>query len=383
MTRSLYMLGAAALAYTGTAVAAEEKTYQLSDSFNSLNFFDNFDFFESKFDTGNYNDVDPTSGYVNYRSRSDAETLGLIATQGTEMYIGVDHANILDVNGKGRSSVRLESKKSFDSGLIIAKFSHLPAPVCGTWPGYWMYGSNWPTNGEIDIYENWNNAPHNLITLHTDHAADVGTCVLSQSKMSDPIVTPNCDNNAPGQYSNQGCGATEVDGLWGSDSGGVCKSCLSTHVPYIVSIHVLTCLQTLQSGPMMLSASGAGPGAVSPRTLTRTPTRPTGAHHTFALRALLATSRKPSTTRRLCSTSTSAARRPATLTSGTPSAEPRPTRARALSRRLPTPSTMSSGRSSLSMSSSLAPPRRQRPQLLPHRPARLPAQNLPLRLRVR
>jgi beta-glucanase (GH16 family) len=221
MTRSLYVLGAAALAYSGTAVAAEEKTYQLADSFNSENFFDNFDFFESKFGTGNYNDVDPTSGYVNYRSRADAEYLGLIATQGTEMYIGVDHANTLDPQGQGRNSVRLESKKVFNSGLIIAKFSHLPAPVCGTWPGFWMYGANWPTNGEIDIYENWNNAPNNLLTLHT--ASDAGSCKLAQSEMSDPIVTGNCDNNAAGQYTNQGCGATEVNGLWGSASGGVCK----------------------------------------------------------------------------------------------------------------------------------------------------------------
>lgn len=231
MTRSLYVLGAAALAYTGTAVAAAEKTYQLEESFNYQNFFDNFDFFESNFDTGNYNDVDPTSGYVNYRNRADAETLGLIATQGTEMYIGVDHANTLDVNGKGRNSVRIESKKSFDSGLIIASFTHLPQPVCGSWPAYWMYGSSWPTNGEIDIYENWNTAPYNLITLHTDSAASVGDCRLVQSEMSDPIVTSNCDNNAVGQYSNQGCGATEVDGQWGSASGGVCKSYLSSLKP--------------------------------------------------------------------------------------------------------------------------------------------------------
>jgi hypothetical protein len=236
MTRSLYVLGAAALAYTGTAVAAAE-TYQLEQSFDYTNFFDNFDFFTSNFDTGNYNDVDPTSGYVNYRNRSDAESLGLIATQGTEMYIGVDHASTLDPNGKGRNSVRLESKNSFDSGLIIASFSHLPQPVCGAWPGYWMYGSNWPTNGEIDIYENWNTAPYNLISLHTDNAATVGDCTLVQSAMSDPIVTSNCDNNAAGQYTDQGCGATEVNGQWGSASGGVCKLHLFVYKPYIGREH--------------------------------------------------------------------------------------------------------------------------------------------------
>lgn len=228
MTLSLFLFGAAALACSGRAVAADEQTYQLADSFNSANFFDNFDFFESNFGTGNYNDVDPTSGFVNYRSRADAETLGLIATQGTEMYIGVDHANSLSnaPGSQGRNSVRIESKKSFDSGLIIASFSHLPKPVCGSWPAYWMYGSNWPTNGEIDIYEQWNNAPNNLIALHTDKASNVGDCTLVPSESSNSIATGNCDNNALGQYTNQGCAVTETNGQWGSESGGVCKSYL-------------------------------------------------------------------------------------------------------------------------------------------------------------
>jgi beta-glucanase (GH16 family) len=223
MAPRLAVLGAAALAYTGVAVAAPEKTYQLSDSFNYKNFFDNFDFFESKFGTGNYNDVDPTSGYVNYRNRAEATELGLIATQGTEVYIGVDHANKLDPLGKGRSSVRIESKKTFNSGLIIASFTHLPKPVCGTWPGFWMYGANWPANGEIDIYENWNNAATNLVAAHTDHAASVGSCKLEAAEMSGSIATGNCDNNAPGQYQNQGCAVTETNGQWGKESGGVCK----------------------------------------------------------------------------------------------------------------------------------------------------------------
>lgn len=224
MAPSLFILGAAALAYGQGVMAAPEKSWQLTETYDYMNFFDKFDFFTSDFTTGNYNDVDPTSGYVNYRNRTDAEKLGLIATQGTEMYIGVDHAVATDPLGKGRNSVRIESKKLYNSGLFIATFTHLPAPVCGAWPAYWMYGANWPTNGEIDIYENWNTAPANVITLHTDKAADVGTCTLDQSQMSATIVTGNCDNQAQGQYENQGCGATELNGQWGSPSGGVCKS---------------------------------------------------------------------------------------------------------------------------------------------------------------
>lgn len=357
MTRSLYMLGAVALARTGAAVITAGRTYQLTDSFNYQNFFESFDFFQSDFNTGNYNDVDPTSGYVNYRNESEAEQLQLISTRGTEVYIGVDYNSTLDAQGEGRSSVRLESKQTFDSGLFVAKFSHLPAPVCGTWPSYWMYGSNWPADGEIDIYENWNNAATNLMSLHTGPAADVGACLLVQSEMSDPVVTPNCDNAAVGQYSGQGCGVNEVNGLWGSSTGGICKSYLAAEATEKQgTIHVLTHLfrlQTLWSGPMMPSASGAGPGVVSrPTLMEKALTQAPGARRTSASRAGPATSRTPSATRRSCSTSTSAARRPVNRASGTPSAAPWPTRASSMSPRTPAPSVMSTGRSSPSMSSS-------------------------------
>ena len=223
MSRSLYVLGAAALVFSSKAVAA--KTYQISESFNSTDFFDHFNFFESKYGTGNYNDVDPTSGFVNYRNAADAKDLGLIATQGSEVYIGVDHANVLS-DGKGRNSVRLESKSRYGGGLIVASFSHLPKPVCGSWPAYWMVGDSWPADGEIDIYENWNLPAHNLITAHSDSQSKVGSCRLTQSGFSGTIATSNCDNNFHDditQWQNQGCGVTETNGQWGSASGGVCK----------------------------------------------------------------------------------------------------------------------------------------------------------------
>ena len=132
MAPSLVTLGTAALAYSVGGVAA--KSYQLSDKYDASNFFSKFNFFVSNFGTGNYNDVDPTSGYVNYRSEQDAKDMGLIATQGDEVYIGVNHAKSLDPNGKGRDSVRIESKKLYTHGLFIADFKHLPKPACGLWP---------------------------------------------------------------------------------------------------------------------------------------------------------------------------------------------------------------------------------------------------------
>jgi hypothetical protein len=174
--------------------------------------------------------VDPTSGYVNYRNRSDAQKLGLIATQGSEVYIGVDHATKATA-AKGRSSVRIESKAQYNGGLFIAKFTHLPKPVCGTWPAFWMYGPDWPNHGEIDIYENWNQPASNAITLHTGPASKVGSCKLSQSDFTDHMTTSNCDNSAAGQYANQGCGVDETSGQWGKSNGGICKFLLYSHPP--------------------------------------------------------------------------------------------------------------------------------------------------------
>lgn len=114
------------------AMSAAPK-YTLKDTYNYQNFFDKFNFFESRYGTGNYNDVDPTWGYINYRNRADAEALGLIRTVGEEVYVGVDHTRITEFPGTGRSSVRLESKQTFNKGLLIARFSHFPRPVCGVW----------------------------------------------------------------------------------------------------------------------------------------------------------------------------------------------------------------------------------------------------------
>lgn len=135
MAPSLLKLGAAVLACS-TSVAAIE-SYQLFDSYNASNFFDKFNFVESKYGTGNYNDVDLSSGYINYRSRQDASDLGLIATQGSEVFMGVNHKDVLnntDPNGKGRDSVRIESIDRYTHGLFIADFTHLPKPTCGLWP---------------------------------------------------------------------------------------------------------------------------------------------------------------------------------------------------------------------------------------------------------
>lgn len=58
-----------------------------------------------------------------------------------------------DISGSNRPSVRFQSKKAYDSGLII--FDVVKMPVgCATWPALWTTkGSDWPTNDEIDVVE--------------------------------------------------------------------------------------------------------------------------------------------------------------------------------------------------------------------------------------
>ncbi|KAL2758658.1 glycoside hydrolase family 16 protein [Sodiomyces alcalophilus JCM 7366] len=197
------------------------RRYTLKETYNYQNFFDKFNFFESRYGTGNYNDVDPTWGYINYRNRADAEALGLIRTVGTDVYIGVDHTSVTQYPGTGRSSVRLESKQTYNKGLFIARFSHLPKPVCGTWSAFWSTGDPWPQGGELDWYEGWNDQTVNTPVLHTGRASEVGPCYLSNDGQTSTVTHANCDNYG-GLWENHGCTtkATQAD-PWGSPDGGI------------------------------------------------------------------------------------------------------------------------------------------------------------------
>ena len=122
-----------ALAAVGE-VSANTKWY-LKETYDSTNFFDKFNFFQSRYNTGVLEDIDPTHGYVQYLPRDQAQDKHLIGTTpGGDVYIGVDHEHAFDADGTGRYSVRLESKKLYNHGLFIGRFSHFPEPVCGTWP---------------------------------------------------------------------------------------------------------------------------------------------------------------------------------------------------------------------------------------------------------
>ena len=93
-----------------------------------MNFFDKFDFIAGPDST--------TGGFTNYLSRADAQSAGLINKNNNQVYMGVDDTSIAE--SPGRKSLRLESTKTYNQGLIVLDLEHMPGggPFggCGQWP---------------------------------------------------------------------------------------------------------------------------------------------------------------------------------------------------------------------------------------------------------
>ncbi|KAJ0158277.1 putative endo-1,3(4)-beta-glucanase, partial [Colletotrichum tanaceti] len=202
-----------------TSSVSAHKSYQVVDSYDSTNFLDKFGFFVSDHSSANYNDVDPTGGYVSYKSAEEARSMGILKTVGEDLYLGVDSKSVLDPNGIGRASVRIESKSKYKQGLFVATFSHLPKPVCGAWPAFWTVGNPWPDAGEVDIVETWNEDNVNKVVLHTDER--IGECRIDGEGMTGTVSKPNCANFAVGQADNEGCAGLDPAAPFGSAEGGV------------------------------------------------------------------------------------------------------------------------------------------------------------------
>ncbi|KAI8939458.1 hypothetical protein NX059_003234 [Plenodomus lindquistii] len=182
--------------------------YQLTDDLSYKNFFSAFEFFSGP---------DPTEGFVQYQSREAAISQNLVGflNDTQTIFMGVDYKT---KDPKGRASVRLESKKTWNQGLLIADIRHMPSSICGTWPAFWLLsGKNengtelaWPIGGEIDILEGVNDYDTNAVTLHTSTGCIVDNSTTSSADISVPpftgtMATSDCDVAAPDQDKNVGC----------------------------------------------------------------------------------------------------------------------------------------------------------------------------------
>ncbi|KAH9879897.1 hypothetical protein J1614_001921 [Plenodomus biglobosus] len=199
--------------------------YKLTDDLSYKNFFSTFEFFSGP---------DPTDGFVQYQTREAAASQNLVGLlEDTQsIFMGVDYKT---KDPKGRASVRLESTKTWNQGLLIADIRHMPDSICGTWPAFWLLsGKNkdgdelrWPYGGEIDILEGVNDQTTNSVTLHTSSGCivDNSSTTLAPGYGSTPgsnsvplsftgtMATSNCDVAAPNQDKNAGCSIRALPSL--------------------------------------------------------------------------------------------------------------------------------------------------------------------------
>ncbi|EHK15433.1 glycoside hydrolase family 16 protein [Trichoderma virens Gv29-8] len=179
--------------FAGRVAHAQYSPYTLDITYDSTNFFSQFDFFT---------DSDPTHGFVEYVDAQTANSLGLAGITAGAVFMGVDDAT--KNPPKGRKSVRVTSHQSFTHGLFIADIAHMPGSICGAWPAMWMVGPNWPFSGEIDIIEGVNTQTTNSITLHTGPGLTVSN---TGSNPSTQLLNSDCGPNS----SNSGCGQSTAD----------------------------------------------------------------------------------------------------------------------------------------------------------------------------
>jgi hypothetical protein len=145
------------------------------------------------------------------------------------VFMGVDYTT---KDPAGRASVRLESKKSWNNGLLIADILHMPPAIPGVWPAFWLLSSSapWPQGGEIDILEGINEYQTNSVTLHTSAgcmvdnstsaAAGSGATGGADAPFTGLLSTDDCDVAAPGQGKNVGCSIHAPDNMLMSSGGG-------------------------------------------------------------------------------------------------------------------------------------------------------------------
>ncbi|KAJ1311525.1 hypothetical protein OPQ81_010009 [Rhizoctonia solani] len=188
-TRTSSSTTTSATSTTTSSAATPSSTWKLQQTMAGSNFFDQWDF---------WSEEDPTKGAVDYQSRENAQSNGLIEINSAGNAI-MRIENTTQVTGN-RKSVRISSKYIMNGGLAVLDAVHMPYG-CGTWPSWWTTDTlKWPKNGEIDILEGVNGYTRNQASLHTD----VGCTIPSDYGSSGTLAaSTNCDANGT---SNMGCG---------------------------------------------------------------------------------------------------------------------------------------------------------------------------------
>ncbi|KAK7183998.1 hypothetical protein DPSP01_010458 [Paraphaeosphaeria sporulosa] len=210
------VLGARANAYPNYY----KMEYTLKDTYAGSSFFDDFDYF-----TG----YDPTHGFVHYVDSEGSKLHNLTerTSPAPPNSLSKDGTVILRVDAEdknattGRRSVRITSRKTYDTGLFIFDIVHTPYG-CATWPALWLTDpNNWPDHGEIDVVESVNMGDTgNQMTLHTTDGCKIGK--HRRRKQTGDVLAYDCWNAT--NY-NIGCGVAGPPSSFGqafnANGGGV------------------------------------------------------------------------------------------------------------------------------------------------------------------
>jgi len=172
--------------------------YTLQDLYRGQSFLDDWDFFSYS---------DPTNGYVNYQTKENAIQKKLAVVQ-------ADNTTILSVDdfsqvspGGNRDSIRINTKKTYNSGLFIADFRSMPHG-CTVWPAYWSaaIGPKWPEGGEMDFIEGVHEQLTNQYTLHSSP-----DCILprvAEGSVLSRLIGVTCTSS---EGADSGCAYLDTD----------------------------------------------------------------------------------------------------------------------------------------------------------------------------
>ncbi|KAM3521142.1 hypothetical protein MY4038_009166 [Beauveria bassiana] len=202
----------------GLSVAdrAASLSYTLSKTYDASNFLDEFEFQTVHLGPGYF------APSMNYQNQADALDKGLVSVQNGKIYLGVDSKKPSD-SGQ-RPTVRVLSKNSFNQGLVITKFTHLPEPVCGGTPFFGTRGTGEHPNIGINMYQGWDLYPVKQVGISTSGS---GHCIEDQyyhARYSDgdgpdcPLgIYTTADTLVP-----QFCCFEQIsNNIWGFPEGGI------------------------------------------------------------------------------------------------------------------------------------------------------------------
>ncbi len=151
---------------SANAASAASSGYTLKSNYDATNFFDpgSFTF---------YNGWDSfTQGFAMYQGKDQALAQGLANYTEGQVYLGADWEQTVasTQSGNGRNSVRLEGVNTYDNGLFIGDFDHLPSGACGQWPAFWLLHDDGDGYSEIDIIESVSLETADSVTLYVTFA---------------------------------------------------------------------------------------------------------------------------------------------------------------------------------------------------------------------